>query len=652
MLRPLGPVVAVLLGLGCTAVPDDPCPPGSLRLECRQRCQRDSDCVAPAVCDPLTHRCQARAIACDPPGSQVPDGDAEDAPDAGAPAACPEHKECDLLTRTCIPVPGAPCQRSEDCRPGEVCSDGSCMPDAEAQACLRDAECPPGQICRLTLDPMGQLRAVCGPPLGPSPPGARCVDGRECQSGICLLSGVCFGGCTPQTVHTDCDPAEEQVCGQVVLSTADGRSHIRATCTPKLRPCQRDRDCADTGGACSITTDPLDPTRLITACTMPRGRARAGGPCRQDEDCPSGLCLSTYCFAACVNATDCRPGFACRAESYVLGDTQGSIKTCTPARMCTTRFSCPAPDETCAPQPDAAGTGLALVCTPGLGAQTGEACRHGGDCMSGICLVPGLCAGGCNADGDCPRGPQGQVELCRPARLEVAGVEGTVKVCQIPPPACQRDADCSQPGHICRPYLSLDNPLLIRPGCGPAPNPGQGQTGAPCNLSAECRSNYCMRSTSPPVCYGICRSDADCPAGQRCYAESVHFLTSGTSGTISATYDATSACAPNVGSRRPCSGDGSAMDCPAGEVCVPVPDAQQVAWAKRCLRPVGPGRGGATCADNKECQSGRCTLIGGTRRCVGLCAVGGAAVCAPGTSCRAGTLGLRTGYAPPLTYCQ
>jgi hypothetical protein len=94
------------------------------------------------------------------------------------------------------------------------------------------------------------------------------------------------------------------------------------------------------------------------------------------------------------------------------------------------------------------------------------------------------------------------------------------------------------------------------------------------------------------------------------------------------------------------------IDCPTGEVCVPTPDAQQLAWLKRCQKPVGAGKGGATCTKNDECQGGRCQLIGGVRRCIGLCAVGGAAVCAVGTTCKAGSLDVRAGHGAPLSYCQ
>lgn len=638
---------------GCAVGPPDPCPPGSISLDCRRRCQRDGDCVAPDVCDRATQRCVARTLSCDPLGMSGADGGAE-AQDGGTGTGCPADKECDILTRTCVPLPGAACTLPSDCRPGETCRDKFCAPDPAALSCKRDGECPPTQVCRLTVTPEGALRSVCGPPIGPSDAGSRCADGAECQSGICLLSGVCYGGCDAASAAADCHGHDGVICGQVVFSvTSTGSVMAVPSCTLAPMPCKTDRDCAAQGGVCNLGADPRDPSRLVTLCGPPRGPARAGGPCVDDEDCATGLCLGTYCFSVCQAATDCRSSATCRPVDFVLGTAKASVGTCSPAKACTSSASCrPATDESCAPQPNAAGTGLVLVCTPGLGQGTGRACKYSQDCMSGSCIHPGICVGGCGADADCPPGPQGQTELCRPLDLEVQGVVGNFKACQVRSPTCGRDAECTVPGEICRATRSLDDPTRIATTCGPQANPGKASTGKDCMLSSDCRSGYCMGFTSPPVCYGVCRTDADCPAGRKCYDGYVPYLTGGMSGQASATYDATSACAPDIGSRRTCQGDGSVIDCPTGEVCVALPDAQQVGWVKKCQKRIGTGKGGATCTDGKTCESGRCQSVGGVKRCIGLCKVGGAAVCATGTTCKSANLDIRVGKTAPLTFCQ
>ena len=633
------------------------CPPGSLLVACQQRCANDGDCLAPARCDRLTGTCQQPAILCDPLARARPpivDGGSDRSGD------CPQGQECDLVTRTCVPLSGAACGQDRDCRIGELCAGGVCSPALDARSCQRDVDCASPSVCRLTIA-NGNLISVCAAPLGPSEGGARCRQNTECQSGLCLRSGVCFAGCTVASSKTDCHGREGVVCGRVPLTLPDGSeappTRWVQSCTLASSACQSDRDCEAVGGTCQPIADADQPTQLRTACLLSRGDARPGGPCKQDTDCATGLCQGTFCFAACRSAADCRSGFSCRAASYRVDGQRGPLQSCVPARSCTStsRASCPAADETCAPQPTPSEEALELVCTPGRGRLTGQACRSGPECASGLCSDQGLCIGGCGTDSDCPAGPSGQTELCRPLATRVRGVSGLIKTCQIPPTACRRDADCTAPGAGCNPYPSLDDTTRIAPGCGPAAYPGQRSAGTACILNSDCQSGICLMNTQPPVCYGVCSQDADCVAGRRCYADSMWFLTGGTAGQPSATYDATGSCWPDVGSRRACAGDGSAADCPVGEICVLLPDARQVSFVKRCQRPMGSKTPGAICVEDKDCQSGRCgQAIGSTSapRCIAPCAPSGPNLCTTGTSCKPGTLEIRAGKTASLSFCQ
>lgn len=630
------------------------CPPGSLLATCRQRCAGDGDCLAPARCDRLTSTCQLPAILCDPLAATSPaasDGGAERVGD------CPHGQECDLISRTCVPLSGAACGQDSDCRTGELCAGGSCSSALDARSCGRDADCAAPLVCRLTVA-SGKLASVCALPLGPSEGGARCRQNTECQSGLCLRSGVCYAGCSIATSKTDCHGHEGAICGRVPLGLPDGSGTASTdwvtSCTLEPQACQNDRDCEASGGFCQPMADPDQPSRLRTACLLARGDARPGAPCTQDADCASGLCQGTFCFSACRTAADCRSGLACRSASYRVDGLPGMLQGCVPGRSCTSRASCPAIDETCVPQPSATESSLELMCTPGRGHLTGQACRSGAECASGLCGDQGICIGGCGLDSDCPAGPSGQIELCRPYSTRVRGVSGTIKSCQIPPLSCRRDMDCSMPDALCNPYPSLDDSTRIAPGCGPAAYPGKRSAGAACILNSDCKSGICLMHTQPPVCYGVCSQDADCVAGRRCYPDSTWFLTSGSEGQPSATYDATWSCWPDVGTRKACAGDGTAADCAAPEVCVLLPDSRQTAFVKRCQRPIGSKLPGAICIEDKDCQSGRCAqVIGGTSsRCIAPCSPTGPNLCSAGTTCRTGTLVIRAGKTASLTICQ
>src|SRR5581483_4582059 len=116
-------------------------------------------------------------------------------------------------------------------------------------------------------------------------------------------SEVCYGPCKAASEQGDCHGHDGVVCGQVIFSFGGAdmeRFSVQQSCTLLSPPCQRDKDCAPTGGACSLTTDPRDARRLITSCLPPQGPARSAGPCQTDSDCPTGLCLSGFCFAACA----------------------------------------------------------------------------------------------------------------------------------------------------------------------------------------------------------------------------------------------------------------------------------------------------------------------------------------------------------------
>jgi len=330
----------------CTETDKSPsCPPGSLLGVCRGRCQSDGDCLAPARCDRGTKTCREPIITCDPLDSihQVPpaqDGSASSgAPDAGSPRLCAEQEECDLVTSICTPRSGAPCAIDMNCRAGEVCAGGTCVLGGSASICQRDSDCSPPAVCRLILGQTGsQLVSVCGAPVGPSESGARCRDNAECQSGLCLRSGTCFGGCLPGDASgtSDCHGHEGVICGQTALALRPNPASMPViftitSCVLLPPACQSDRDCDARGGSCQLIVDPLNPKQLRSGCLPVRGVLRASASCQRDSDCASGLCQGSACFAACRTNADCRPSaLVCRPASYQVDGVTGSISSCVP----------------------------------------------------------------------------------------------------------------------------------------------------------------------------------------------------------------------------------------------------------------------------------------------------------------------------------
>lgn len=661
-------LVCVLWGMaGCTGPHLDQgerCVPGSLLANCRMACGSDGDCLAPARCDRYSQRCQAPLISCDPleARSDGPGDGGDKQTDGGVrkEGGCAIDQDCDLITSTCQARTGARCAQDGDCRTGDVCAGSICATPTPLLSCQRDAACRPGQVCRLTIVG-GQIWSICAPGLGATPGGGACRQSTECQSGICLRTGSCFAACTPATERTDCGGKEGTFCGKVgvVYDPRLPASLLDSCVTPGVA-CSSNRDCDPLGMTCQPLVNARDPARLRTSCQLAQGLGRPGGPCTQHRDCSSGLCVRSFCFAGCKTGADCRAGLACRPSSVVADGVQDTVMSCVPARPCSSPAGCGVPigEETCAPQVTAQGDGLELVCTPGKGSGPGAACITSKDCMSGQCGEQRICLGGCSQDSDCPLGPAPlrRQEICRPLHITLDGRAGVLRVCQVPKTPCERDADCSALGLGCRPLPSVDDPTRIAPACDPVPNPSKRAGGVGCTVNSDCQSNLCVTTTNPSVCYGVCKVDEDCPAGRRCYGSSVWFLTSGSAEEPSATYDATAACLPDVGSGRACAGDGAAADCPMGEVCSYVPDAQKLALLKRCRKPQGLQANGSRCGSDADCQSGRCqaTTLSADKRCAAPCPTSGPhpSGCTAGTTCQTSTLELRKGRSTSAPTCR
>lgn len=318
MFAPMPRPLAAMLFLfaSCTTEPRSACLPGSLLAECRESCDRDGDCLAPARCEAIAHRCQLPAIACDPLSTN-------------SGTSCGAEQVCDLVTRTCTPRPGATCKSEVDCRAGELCSGSICSPAGSMATCARDSDCLAPAVCRVAALPGGSsIALLCGAPIGPSEAGSRCRENIDCQSGLCLRTGTCFGGCTPATALADCHGHDDIICGQVPLSIPSVPTTILTSCALLPPACSSDRDCEPAGGSCQLIVDPEKPSALRPSCLPATGLGRPSASCRRDSDCASGLCASGSCFAACAATADCQPGFSCHSVTYMVDGISGQISSC------------------------------------------------------------------------------------------------------------------------------------------------------------------------------------------------------------------------------------------------------------------------------------------------------------------------------------
>lgn len=93
--------------------------------------------------------------------------------------------ELELPLLSCI----APLENNGECARNSDCTSGLCVLDTEQTA---------------ALDRM-PLMLSCGRQQGPGAAFARCVEGADCESGLCGLAGACFVPCAE---HADCAPGQ------------------------------------------------------------------------------------------------------------------------------------------------------------------------------------------------------------------------------------------------------------------------------------------------------------------------------------------------------------------------------------------------------------------------------------------------------------
>jgi len=395
--------------------------------------------------------------------------------------------------------------------------------------------------------------------------------------------------------------------------------------------CGSDEDCP-LPSVCRLLPDPEDPFFTLPQCGAPVGEGAAGQLCASDPECLSGTCLPAgSCFGACADGVGCARNLRCGEASLVLDDrgtddpaddVVQQVQACMPApgRACEVDEDCDAP-QLCQPRAGDADT-IELRCGDPVGpAEGGAACVEDGECATGLCLE-GHCYQACRDVADCP-----EAWIC--GRLLVAvdgGPQPILAACLPRPPECEADVDCGPDG-ACLPYGDVPAGALVGLCLG---RHGDVPAGGLCVEDQDCRTGQCMEIPGGGRrCLGLCRVQADCAAGTRCYPDQLYLDLA--PGAPEPLFDALPACTLDVGSGSECTRDG---DCPGSEICLPLPDGARESFRLVCRDPFhplgfGPGEG---CFMDSMCASGYCVPVFGVAGfCLGVCATDDD--CAVDTTC-------------------
>ena len=440
----------------------------------------------------------------DPPGigGGGPDGGMVDAA-TGLDGCAPTPEVCDGADNDCDGTAdedaaevGAACDGP--CGAGSrVCLDGAlvCQGDRPAMAELCNGE---DDDCDGTVDEE---------PEGVGEACATCPGEYECTGGAL----VCTGG-TPEVCNgmdDDCDGMVDeaiapQPCGEVegaceagTQTCADGRlGACIGAVGPSDETCDgRDEDCD------GMVDEGLDGCETI------------GGPCQEDDDCPSGLCLdddgSRYCSRECaVGGEDCGPAAVCVEvdgqavciPQFVPCETDCDCEdglACMPAR------NLPDVERACRPE-RVGGLPVGAECNPAAA----------GECATGHCLArTRRCARLCCDQASCDAGTS-----C----AEVFGVPEPVCVA-----SCTADDDCPMRApppegemgpaqEVCRYRPDAEQTANI--GICDRPNVDGTPVGGVCEGGQECLHGLCYTfADRDNYCTTGCVEDEDCPDGWSCY---------------------------------------------------------------------------------------------------------------------------------------
>jgi len=565
-----------------------------------------------------------------------------------APGCCTADAQCEdgnsCTTDTCsaagmcetAPVPGC-CTDAADCDDGNACTQDACADGGNCRntrvpgCCRADIDCNDGTACTAdTCTPQGTCTNAWIPDCCTA--AADCDDHDPCTTDACGAGGLCANTALPGC----CDAAAD--CDDGDPCTSDRCNASVCESVPVAGCCTADAECSD-GNACTQDRCSGNVCRHTTV----------DGCCTADADCDDSVpaTLDT-CDAArvchhdlretCTALAECDDADVCTDDRCVNGACEWYLVIDASCR-CTLESECD-PEEVCSlAQLEDGGVWGYCFLTEGT-LPMGAPCDPESTtavCESGICLElmgSDVCFGACATTADCAGGAS-----CGRLPLPSGGTEPDheTNVCVPPPIACVDDAGCPADMY-CDGFTLAEAPAELVLGCLYADETLL-RTGQPCAADAECNSGFCIPDEARGgVCFGLCDGDADCQAGQRCYDDLVSFtLSLGTPTPADDVVVELPACAWDFGSLDPCSRE---SECAAAEVCFPLLNDAETAFAPACLLPdaaatVAPG---GLCATNQECQTAVCVSGLYSARCLQFCTAAGD--CTGGLTCESVTFTL------------
>ena len=226
-----------------------------------------------------------------------------------------------------------------------------------------------------------------------------------------------------------------------------------------------------------------------------------GETCTDDSECITLTCAETSAGHVCTQACDPLRPFV----------------GCPPGDHCSRTTGC---DGYCVP--GQAGTaGIGVACTDDTDCDSLN-CMDPGDhakrCLdpcqgdAGMCLSGEVCAANVGACGGCVpaeivTGARGLGEACTAGTQCGSGnclEDGDASYCSR---ACTSDAECGDSYH-CRTTAAGDGVCAVG---------SRGDTGAPCNVNADCTTGlFCATRGTASWCTNFCTGEGDCPGGFGC----------------------------------------------------------------------------------------------------------------------------------------
>ncbi len=317
------------------------------------------------------------------------------------------------------------------------------------------------------------------------------------------------GATTPPPMDVPCDGVDNDCSGSAAECMLGQLCHPDGAC--RAPNCSFGDTC-DPGERCNLDLDPPDCEAATTDCTVTGCTAgpaticdpitlecivprQAGQPCNVDAQCAPGLACfdvaalqlrasdvagaTQVCSRACCTDADCGSGNSCWASG-------SGARGCVPTSMLAGGPSGAPGDSACGRQNQCGGQTCAVrsspayddpgrrafTCGSAIGSATG-ACDSSSECVSGLCVQ--ACVG----------------FLCD-------------NFCSSP---CGRSADCGFEdycGYVRTGSGDVLQSCIFREGLG------DGEQGAACGDSSDCRTLACLPGASGGYCADTCCTDADC----------------------------------------------------------------------------------------------------------------------------------------------